>query len=80
MELRILRAADVRALLPMAECIELMHDTMIAVSQGRVVLPLRTVLVMPDEGGLLGNMSAYLADPECFGVKLVSVNPRRPPQ
>jgi ornithine cyclodeaminase len=80
MELRILRAADVRALLPMAQCIELMHHTMIAVSQGRVVLPLRTVLVMPDEGGLLGNMSAYLADPECFGVKLVSVNPRRLPQ
>jgi len=77
MQMRILRAADVRALLPMSECIELMRRTMIAVSQGRVVLPLRTILVMPDDRGLLGNMSAYLSDPECFGVKLVSLNPRR---
>ena len=80
MEIRILRGADVRALLPMTACIELMHRTMIAVSQGRVVLPLRTVLVMPDDRGLLGNMSAYLSDPECFGVKLVSLNPRRSAQ
>jgi ornithine cyclodeaminase/alanine dehydrogenase-like protein (mu-crystallin family) len=79
MEIRVLRAADVRALLPMADCIELMQRTMIAVSQGRVVLPLRTILVMPGERGMLGNMCAYLADPECFGAKLVSLSPRRPP-
>jgi len=38
-EIRILRSADVHALLPMSECIELMHRTMSAVSEGRVVLP-----------------------------------------
>ncbi len=80
MELRILRGADVRELLPMPECIELMRRTMIAVSEGGVVLPLRTVLVMPEDRGLLGNMSAYLSDPECFGVKLVSLNSRRSAQ
>jgi ornithine cyclodeaminase/alanine dehydrogenase-like protein (mu-crystallin family) len=78
-EIRILRAADVQALLPMAECIELMHRTMVAVSTGRVVLPLRSVLVMPGERGMLGNMPGYLAEPECFGVKLVSLNPRNEP-
>ena len=50
MEIRILRAADVHALLPMAECIDLMHRTMSAVSEGRVVLPLRSVMVMPATG------------------------------
>lgn len=72
MDIRVLRAADVRALLPMAECIDLMQRTMIAVSQGRVVLPLRSALVMPGRG-MMGNMPAYLAEPECFGVKLLSI-------
>ena len=81
MEIRVLRGTEVRQLLPMAECIDLMHRTMIAVSERRVVLPLRSVMVMPGELGMLGNMPGYLADPECFGVKLVSLIPRnKPPQ
>ena len=80
-EIRILRSADVHLLLPMQECIELMHRTMSAVSEGRVVLPLRSILVMPGDLGMLGNMPGYLGDPECFGVKLVSLMPRnKPPQ
>jgi ornithine cyclodeaminase/alanine dehydrogenase-like protein (mu-crystallin family) len=80
-EIRILRSADVHSLLPMGECIDLMHRTMSAVSAGRVVLPLRSVLVMPGELGMLGNMPGYLGEPECFGVKLVSLIPRnKPPQ
>jgi ornithine cyclodeaminase/alanine dehydrogenase-like protein (mu-crystallin family) len=81
MEIRVLRGAEVRELLPMAECIELMQRTMIAVSEGRVVLPLRSVVVMPGDRGMMGIMPGYLADPECFGVKLVSLMPRnKPPQ
>lgn len=79
MEIRILRAADVHALLPMAECIELMHRTMGAVSAGRVVLPLRSILVMPGDTGMMGNMPGYLGEPECFGVKLISLMPRNKP-
>jgi ornithine cyclodeaminase len=63
----------------MAECVDLMHRTMIAVSERRVVLPLRSVMVMPGDRGMLGNMPGYLADPECFGVKLVSLIPRNKP-
>jgi ornithine cyclodeaminase len=63
----------------MAECIDLMHRTMSAVSEGRVVLPLRSVMVMPGDLGMLGNMPGYLAEPECFGVKLVSLIPRNKP-
>jgi len=81
MEIRVLRGSEVRRLLPMAECIDLMQRTMIAVSEGRVVLPLRSILVMPGDRGMMGMMPGYLADPECFGVKLVSLIPRnKPPQ
>lgn len=81
MEIRVLRAHEVRALLPMSECVELMHRTMIAVSEGRALLPLRSVLVMPDGRGMMGNMPGFLAEPECFGVKLVSLMPHnKPPQ
>jgi ornithine cyclodeaminase len=78
-EIRVLRGPDVRSLLPMAECVDLMHKTMSAVSEGRVVLPLRSVLVMPGDLGMMGNMPGYLGEPECFGVKLVSLIPRNKP-
>jgi ornithine cyclodeaminase/alanine dehydrogenase-like protein (mu-crystallin family) len=79
MEIRVLRGAEVRQLLPMAECIDLMQRTMVAVSEGRVVLPLRSILRMPGERGMMGMMPGYLADPECFGIKLVSLIPRNKP-
>jgi len=78
-EIRVLRGPEVRQLLPMRECVELMNRTMIAVSERRVVLPLRSIMVMPGDRGMLGNMPGYLAEPECFGVKLVSLIPRNKP-
>jgi ornithine cyclodeaminase/alanine dehydrogenase-like protein (mu-crystallin family) len=81
MEIRVLRGPEVRKLLPMSACIDVMQKTMIAVSEGRVVLPLRSILVMPGDRGMMGMMPGYLAEPECFGVKLVSLIPRnKPPQ
>jgi ornithine cyclodeaminase/alanine dehydrogenase-like protein (mu-crystallin family) len=78
-EIRVLRGLEVRQLLPMTECIDLMHRTMIAVSEGRVVLPLRSIMVMPGDRGMFGSMPGYLAEPECFGVKLVSLLPHNKP-
>jgi alanine dehydrogenase len=77
MKLRILSGADVKAMLPMADCIALMRTTMIAVSEGRANVPPRTVMPA-SSGGLLGNMPGYLAEPECFGVKLLSLFPGNP--
>ncbi len=77
MKIRILSGADVRALLPMAACIDLMRTTMIAVSEGRARIPPRTVMPV-SSGGLLGAMPGYLAEPECFGVKLLSLFPGNP--
>ena len=79
MEIRILRARDVRRFLPMSECISLMERTMIDVSAGRSLVPLRSIMVMPGDRGMLGNMPGYLAEPECFGVKLVSLIPGNHP-
>jgi ornithine cyclodeaminase/alanine dehydrogenase-like protein (mu-crystallin family) len=63
----------------MSECIDLMQRTMIAVAERRAVVPLRSVLVMPGDRGMMGNMPGYLAEPECFGIKLVSLMPRNKP-
>jgi ornithine cyclodeaminase/alanine dehydrogenase-like protein (mu-crystallin family) len=56
-----------------------MRGTMIALSEGRAVVPLRSVMSMPGVRGMFGTMPGYLADPECFGVKLVSLMPRKEP-
>lgn len=63
----------------MRDCVELMRRTMIALSEGRAVVPLRSVMALPAGRGMLGNMPGYLADPECFGVKLVSLMPHHEP-
>lgn len=76
MEIRVLRGPEISQLLPMAECIDLMERTMIAVSEGKAVLPLRTLLRMPENVGILGNMQGYLSEPASYGVKLVSLFPR----
>jgi ornithine cyclodeaminase/alanine dehydrogenase-like protein (mu-crystallin family) len=59
----------------MEACIELMETAMIAVSEGRARIPLRSVMPV-SAGGMLGNMPGYLAEPECFGVKLLSLFPQ----
>ena len=79
MEVRLLRAADVRRLLPMAACIDLMERTMIAVAEGRAFVPLRSMLVLPDKRGVMGIMPGYLREPECFGIKLLSLMPQNKP-
>ena len=76
MELRILRGPEIRALLPMDACIDLMRRTMIAVSQGRACIPLRSVV--PVTNGMMGVMPGALADPDCFGLKLLSLFPGNP--
>lgn len=75
-EMIVLRGGEVRALLPMAECIDLMRTTMIAVSEGQAEVPLRSVMKMPGDIGMMGTMGGYLAEPECYGIKVVSLSPR----
>ncbi len=75
MKLRILNSADVRRLLPVDRCIDLMRKAMLLVAQERTLQPIRTALRHPERNGLISMMPGYTADPEWLGIKVVSVYP-----
>jgi ornithine cyclodeaminase/alanine dehydrogenase-like protein (mu-crystallin family) len=77
MELRILSGADVRRLAPMGEAIELMARTMVKVSAGEAVNPLRSVTALPGGKGRLGLMPGALPGAG-FGLKALSLFPGNP--
>lgn len=67
-------AEEVARLLPYEECIPLMRDAMIALSEKRTRQLLRTILDL--EGGrAFGSMLGAMPDDGVFGAKLVSVYP-----
>ncbi len=76
MAVRILNGAEVERLLPMSECIDVMEQALRTFARGQAVLPLRTLMRLPDRPGLLGLMPAQLGEPACFGLKVVSVMPQ----
>lgn len=73
----VLSHTDVTALFPMETAIDVVQRVMIEVSARRAELPLRSVVPV---GGAnrMGVMPGALADPACFGVKLVSLFPGNP--
>ena len=74
MEVLVLGHAEVRALLPMAECVDVMVDVLCARARGEAEMPLRQVMWLPDRGGGLASMPAYVG-PDALGAKLVSAFP-----
>jgi alanine dehydrogenase len=66
-----LSEADVRAVVSMADLIDVMEAAITAFSAGRVKQPVRTVLETP--GGFYGTMPAYMESPAAMGAKLVTV-------
>ena len=67
-------AEEVARLLPYEECIPLMREAMIALSQGRTRQLLRSILDLP-EGRAFGAMPGAMLEDGVFGAKLVSVYP-----
>ncbi len=65
----------VHELLPMKDCIPLMREALSSLARGDVVLPLRSMVRLPDGTGLLGLMPGWLGTPQSFGLKVVSVMP-----
>ncbi|HYL38220.1 MAG TPA: ornithine cyclodeaminase family protein [Bryobacteraceae bacterium] len=63
--------ADVRALVSMAELIEMMQDALAAFSSGQARQPVRTVIQAP--GGVFASMPARLEAPVAMGAKLVTL-------
>ncbi len=71
----IINQEEVRRLLKMGECIDLMEQTLATLARGDAVQPLRTATWMPDRKGLLGTMPGFLGRPPTFGIKVVTVFP-----
>lgn len=71
----VLSQADVRRLLPMDVCIDLMADALATLGRGEAVNPLRTGVRLPDGLGILGMMPGYMAAPHALGLKVVAVFP-----
>jgi ornithine cyclodeaminase/alanine dehydrogenase-like protein (mu-crystallin family) len=67
--------SEVTQLLPMAECIAVMTETLQALAEGKALLPLRTMLVLPDGESLMGLMPSYLSNIQSLGVKVISAFP-----
>lgn len=65
--------ADVVRLLPMADCIDLMGETLGTLARGDALLPLRTIIRLPDGKNLFAAMPAVLG--ESIGAKVITVFP-----
>lgn len=76
MQILLLGHEEVVALLPMRECVALMRDALVALAEGRVHQPLRTIVRPPGAEGVMGLMPAYAANPRAaFGLKAICIFP-----
>lgn len=73
MELLIINGGQVRQLLPMAACMDVMASALQALGRGEMHNPLRTFTWLPDKRGLLAAMPAIA--PDVMGIKVISVMP-----
>lgn len=67
---------QVTKLLPMADCIEVMADALRSAATGRVDMPLRSRIVLPDGDSILGWMPGYAAGLNAMGIKVISAFPK----
>lgn len=81
MKILILDSSQIKKLLPIVDCIELMSDALSALARDEVHQPLRTIVRPPNARGLLGLMPAYRAGERgSFGLKAICVFPDNPSQ
>jgi ornithine cyclodeaminase len=70
----IISQEEVKRLLPMKACIEVMQEAFLSLSRGAVAQPLRMVMGLSG-GKVLGLMPALIEDDAAFGAKVISVFP-----
>ena len=75
MDVLIVNQREVAALLPMAECMDAMAEALRALAEGDAILPLRTIVRLPDGRSAFGAMPGYLGHPAAMGLKVVTVFP-----
>ena len=78
LSLRVISGDEVRELLPYGDCVAAVESAMRSVSTGKALMPLRQFMPLPTGQGALAWMPGYLGDPECFGIKLLSLFPANP--
>jgi ornithine cyclodeaminase len=76
MKVLLLNNDEVAALLPMGECIPLMHEALVSLAEGLVHQPLRTIVRPPGAAGIMGLMPSYSSGAHpAFGLKAICVFP-----
>jgi ornithine cyclodeaminase/alanine dehydrogenase-like protein (mu-crystallin family) len=76
MSVRVLDEQDVRRLLPMAECIDVMAEALASLARGELYNPLRFVVRPPGEQTLMGLMPAHRSAPTpLYSLKTVVIAP-----
>lgn len=76
MKVLLVNEAGVEELLRMSRCVEVMRATLRSLALADSVLPLRSLMWLPDRSGLLGLMPGYVGEPRAFGIKVVTVMPK----
>src|SRR5512143_2283695 len=66
---------EVTRLLPMSECIDAMGGVLSTLARGEALLPLRSILWLPEKIGGLGLMPAALLPERVAGVKVITFFP-----
>ena len=80
MSVLLVNAEQVRALVPMAECVDAMEPAMIAASTGTVAIPPRLISPLIDESGFFALMPGSSAELGTYGAKVISLHPANPSQ
>ena len=68
MKVLFLNEADVHELFKMPAAVPLMREALTTLARGDAVLPLRSMVRLPDASGILGLMPGYLGSPQAFGL------------
>jgi ornithine cyclodeaminase/alanine dehydrogenase-like protein (mu-crystallin family) len=81
MKILILNHEEVQKLLPVGECIEIMAEALVALAQGEMYQPLRTVARPSGAAGFMGLMPAYRSgESAAYGLKAICIFPDNPAQ
>lgn len=83
MKVLVVNQGEVPALLHMHECMDLMAQALASLSSGLTLMPLRSIMWLPEKTGALGMMPAYLpggsvsgvSGPGVLGLKVITVFP-----
>ena len=75
MKVLIASQEQVSTLMPMSECIDAMENALKMLAQGDAIMPLRTMVVLPDGQNLMSMMPSYLGGIGSVGVKVTAAFP-----